>query len=149
MAESESGSRSHTRVDASSAAKSLSDLQKILLESIQKNSEKVVLQFQAQFKQIDLAVKDVKDRIQGLEKHFSDLKCIVDGLSQAASEEAVRSKKKRKLMSPEGEKFLAELEDDSSDFKARLRERLRKFCLSSQGHLYFQGRKEQFASKSH
>ena len=56
-------------------------------------------------------------------------------------------KKKRKLVSSDGEIFLAELEDDSSDFKARLRERLRKFCLSAEGHMYFQGMKEKFASK--
>ena len=123
------------------------DLQQFILESIQKSSDKIVQHVQAQFKEIDSALKDVKDRIKGLEAHCSELKTLADGLSQAASEDANRLKKKRKLVSSDGEIFLAELEDDSSDFKARLRERLRKFCLSAEGHMYFQGMKEKFASK--
>ena len=145
-ATSSSGNRSgSSRVEAS--ASNNSELQHFVLDCIQKSSDKILHQVQAQFKEIDLALKDVKDRMKGLEEHCSDLKSIVDGLSQAASEEASRLKKKRKVVSPDGEKFLAELEDESSDFKARLRERLRKFCLGAQGHMYFQGRREEFASK--
>jgi ABC-type transporter Mla subunit MlaD len=140
-----SGNRSGSRVEASPTINS--ELQKYLLECIQKNSDHIVQQVQAQFKQMDLALKDVKDRIIGVEEHVSNLKSIVDGLSQAASEEASRMKKKRKVVSPDGEKFLAELEDESSDFKARLREGLRKFCLGAEGHMYFQGRKAEFASE--
>ena len=145
-ATSSSGNRSgSSRVEAS--ASNNSELQHFVLDCIQKSSDKILHQVQAQFKEIDLALKDVKDRMKGLEEHCSDLKSIVDGLSQAASEDANRLKKKRKLVSSDGEIFLAELEDDSRDFKARLRERLKKFCLSAEGHMYFQGMKEKFASK--
>ena len=132
-----------SRVEAAACTNN-ADLQQFILESIQKSSDKIVQHVQAQFKEIDSALKDVKDRIKGLEAHCSELKTLADGLSQAASEDANRLKKKRKLVSSDGEIFLAELEDDS---KARLRERLRKFCLSAEGHMYFQGMKEKFASK--
>ena len=135
-----------SRVEATACTNN-ADLQQFILESIQKSSDKIVHHVQAQFQEIDSALKDVKDRIKGLEAHCSELKTLADGLSQAASEDANRLKKKRKLVSSDGEIFLAELEDDSSDFKARLRERLRKFCLSAEGHMYFQGMKEKFASK--
>ena len=135
-----------SRVEATVCGNNIADLQQFILESIQKSSDKIVQHVQAQFKEIDSALKDVKDRIKGLEAHCSELKTLADGLSQAASEDANRLKKKKKLVS-DGETFLAELEDDSSEFKARRRERFRKLCLSAEGHMYFEGMKEKFASK--
>ena len=89
-------------------------------------------------KAIQEAVEEIKNKnVSGVESGEGDAEG--DGVTLVSF-----GKRKRATVSKDGRIVMKELENEDSNLKRRLRECLRKFCLSPAGVFYFQGFKAHF-----
>ena len=89
-------------------------------------------------KAIQEAVEEIKNKnVSGVESGEGDAEG--DGVTLVSF-----GKRKRATVSKDGRIVMKELESEDSNLKRRLRECLRKFCLSPAGVFYFQGFKAHF-----
>ena len=110
------------------------ELQCAIGAQVQSALAKVLEQFGSQFKQVQGALSALGDRFEGLE-HLVQL--TAGESSQDTSDIASPTKRGRPAPSSDGAIFLRELSEVGSTFKTNLRDRVRRFCLSKEGHLYF------------
>ena len=95
-------------------------------------------------------MQGVKQRLQGLEDRVSQLSDRLNQVIQAQEGDVMvvpRSAKQGTQETVDGHAFMRCFEDRSSFFKKRLREKLRLFCLSKEGRLYFAGHVPKFVGK--
>ena len=116
-------------------------LQQLISSRLQTVMSSVLTQVNERNDEVKAMLEKLNDRIIGLE----DLvKTRGDTQSETSNELLCSPTKKSKLgSSSDGIVILKEFGDSSSVFKTRLRERVRRCCLSSQGHMYFPPNKTQ------
>ena len=118
-------------------------LQKAVAVQVQGALAKVLEQIASQFQQLQGAVSAIGDRLAGLEH----LVQTTGDSSQDTSEIASPTKRGRPAPGSDASIFLRELSEVGSTFKTNLRDRVRRFCLSKDGHLYFTPQKHVFIGK--
>ena len=121
------------------------ELQSAIGAQVQSALAKVLEQFGSQFKQVQGALSALGDRLEGLE-HL--VQSTAGESSQDTSDIASPTKRGRPAPSSDGAIFLRELSEVGSTFKTNLRDRVRRFCLSKDGHLYFTPQKHLFVGKN-
>ena len=116
-------------------------LQQLICSRLQTVMSSVLTQVNERNDEVKAMLEKLNDRIIGLE----DLvKTRGDTQSETSNELLCSPTKKSKLgSSSDGIVILKEFGDSSSVFKTRLTERVRRCCLSSQGHMYFPPNKTQ------
>ena len=97
-------------------------------------------QIGSQFQQVQGTLSALGDRLVGLE----DLVQKTGKSSQDPAEIASPTKRGRPAPNSDGAVVLRELNDVASTFKKNLRDQVRRFCLSKDGHLYFTPQKHLF-----
>ena len=110
-------------------------LQQLISSRLQTIVSSVLTQVTERNDEVKAILEKLNDRIAGLE----DLvKSRGDSQSETSSELPCSPTKKSKHgSSSDGIVILKEIGDSSSVFKSRLRERVRRYCLSREGHMYF------------
>ena len=110
-------------------------LQQLISSRLQTIVSSVLTQVTERNDEVKAILEKLNDRIAGLE----DLvKSRGDTQSETSSELPCSPTKKSKHgSSSDGSVILKEIGDSSSVFKSRLRERVRRYCLSREGHMYF------------
>ena len=119
-----------------------------------KMSESLLAQVKAMVKEIQELVSKVEDRVEGVEGLVKGIQISIEelkskkgnGLEDVEGDEGgdgvtliSLGKRKRAAVSKDGLIVIKEIENGDSNLRARLRECLRKFCLSPAGVFYFQG----------
>jgi hypothetical protein len=115
-------------------------LQQLISTRLQSIMTSVLSQVNQKHDEVKTILEKLNDRISGLEEFVKSR----DSQSETSSElPCSPTKKSRHESTSEGSIILKEFADSSSVFKTRLRERLRRFCLSKQGGLYFPPHKKE------
>ena len=121
------------------------DLKKYIADATGKLADKIRQDLTLALQESKSELQGVKQRLQGLEDRVSQLSDrlnqVVD--AQAGNVTVVAGTQE----TADGQAFMKCFEDRSSFFKKRLREKLRVFCLSRQGSLYFPGHIPKFVGK--
>jgi len=116
-------------------------LQQLISSRLQTVLSSVLSQVNARNDEVKAMLEKLNDRMIGLE----DLvKSREENQSETSSDLPCSPTKKSKHgSSSDGIVILKEFGDSSSVFKTRLRERVRRYCLSREGHMYFPPNKTQ------
>ena len=144
--------RGSGRGQSAEARRSLTtdDLKKYIADATGKLADKIRQDLTLALQESKSELQGVKQRLQGLEDRVSQLS---DRLHQVVDAQAgnvtvvAGSAKQGTQETADGQAFMKCFEDRSSFFKKRLREKLRVFCLSRQGSLYFPGHIPKFVGK--
>ena len=129
---------------------STEDIKKHISDVTGKLADKLRQDMELAVQETKSEMQGVKQRLQGLEDRVSQLS---DRLNQVVDAQAgnvtvvAGSAKQGTQETADGQAFMKCFEDRSSFFKKRLREKLRVFCLSRQGSLYFPGHIPKFVGK--
>jgi hypothetical protein len=128
-------------------------------QEMNKISESLLAQVKAMVKEIQELVSKVEDRVEGVEGLVKGIQISIEelkskkgnGLEDVEGGDGVTlislGKRKRAAVSKDGLIVIKEIENGDSNLRARLRECLRKFCLSPAGNFYFQGFKVNFIGR--
>jgi hypothetical protein len=131
-------------------------------QEMNKISESLLAQVKAMVKEIQELVSKVEDRVEGVEGLVKGIQISIEelkskkgnGLEDVEGDEGgdgvtliSLGKRKRAAVSKDGLIVIKEIENGDSNLRARLRECLRKFCLSPAGVFYFQGFKVHFIGR--
>jgi hypothetical protein len=122
-------------------------------------SENLLGQVRAMVSEVKELVSKVEDRVEGVEGAVKTIQVSIEelknkngnGLEIGQEDEEGEGvtlmslgKRKRTAVSKDGLIVMNAIQNRDNNLKARLRECLRKFCLSPAGNLYFQGFKANF-----
>ena len=148
----EGGSSSNARPGGRRASSETSHLSEekindIISSRLQAVVSNVVNQVNARHDEVKTALEKVNDRLSGLEdlvkKQGEGSSWLNTSSQETSSELSSPSKKSRSVSSSDGVRILREFADLASVFKTRVRERLRRYCLSKEGHMYSAPHKKQ------
>jgi len=151
----EGGSSSNGRQGGRRASSETSHLSEervgqIVSSRLQSVVSNLVTQVNARNDEIKTALEKLNDRLSGLEdivkKQGEGQSWLSASSQETSSELGSPSKKSRSASSSDGMRILREFADLASVFKTRIRERLRRFCLSKEGHMYSAPHKKQVLS---
>ena len=126
------------------------DLKKYIADATGKLADKIRQDLTLALQESKSELQGVKQRLQGLEDRVSQLSDRLNQVIQAQEGDITvvpRSAKQGTQETVDGHAFMRCFEDRSSFFKKRLREKLRLFCLSKEGRLYFAGHVPKFVGK--
>ena len=133
----------------SSETSSLSEdkVNQIVSTRLQGVLSNVANQVNARHDEVKTALEKLNDRLNGLEdlvkKQVEGQNLLNSSSQETSSELSSPSKKSKGGSTSDGMRILREFADLASVFKTRVRERLRRFCLSKEGHMYSPPHKKQ------
>ena len=133
----------------SSETSSLSEdkVNQIVSTRLQGVLSNVANQVNARHDEVKTGLEKLNDRLNGLEdlvkKQVEGQNLLNSSSQETSSELSSPSKKSKGGSTSDGMRILREFADLASVFKTRVRERLRRFCLSKEGYMYSPPHKKQ------